>query len=343
MERVDLQTRTLYAELLEQLQILDASRTIAALQGSWARKELSGEVYLYFQHYLPGGKLHQIYVGKLNEQTEALLQEYEDGRIETQAMLDNIRRLTRQVVAGSGVITDPAMARVISSMADAGVFRHGGVLVGTHAYIAMSIMMGAVWAGHSMATTDIDLAANRHVAVAVPQVTADIPAAIDSLKMGFYPVPAMSLKQPSTTFAVRKSRLRLDIITPKTMGSDAPVFIKRFNCAAQPLSYLGFLIEKPIPAVILAADPILVTVPQPVRYALHKLIVSQLRDVSRSAKKEKDLLQAHQLLTILGEERPDEVAEVWESILVRGPKWKKVAEAGKNELLRRYPDTPFPV
>ncbi len=40
---------------------------------------------------------------------------------------------------------------------------------------------------------------------------------------------------------------------------------------------LDYLIEKPINAVMLAGNPCLVKVPQPARFALHKLVVSQER------------------------------------------------------------------
>jgi hypothetical protein len=336
VERTDIQTRTLYAELLEQMQILEASRTIADLRGSFSTKTVKGETYVYFQHYIPGGKLNQVYVGKLNEQTEALMHEYAQGKIETEKMRESIIRLSLQIKAGCDIPIDAAMTRVISSMAEAGFFRYGGVLIGTHAYLALGVMLGAHWVRASMSTSDIDLAANRHVAIAVPKLKADIPATIDSLKMGFYPVPAMNLKHPSTTFAIRKSRLRLDILTPKTSDSDAPVYIPRFNCAATPLQYLGYLIEEPIPAILLGTEPVMARVPHPVRYALHKLIVSQLREITSATKKEKDLLQAHQLLTILNEERPDDVSKAWEDIISRGPKWKKLVEAGNSDMERRF-------
>lgn len=44
IRRVDLQTRTLYAELLEILQMLEASRTIADLKRTFTTKTIRGEV-----------------------------------------------------------------------------------------------------------------------------------------------------------------------------------------------------------------------------------------------------------------------------------------------------------
>lgn len=336
MYNLDLQTRTLYAELLDQLQILEASRTISSLKGSFSVKEIGGEDYIYFQYYIPGGRIDQIYIGKRDDKTERLIREYAEGKNDAVGMRENIKRLSAQVSAGLKMHTDKAMVRVIRTLAEAGVFRNGGVLVGTHAFQTIGVMLGVCWPADTMATTDVDVAADRNVSVAVPTLEADIPAALDSLQMGFFPVPRLSHKEPSTTFAVRKSRLRLDMLTPKTGASDAPVFIKRFNCAATPLSYLSYLIESFVPAVLLDTEPVLVNVPQPVRYALHKLIVSQVRDISNDAKRAKDLSQAYQLLSVLKEERPTDIKPAWDNLVKRGAKWKKNAEAGLAEMERRY-------
>lgn len=101
---------------------------------------------------------------------------------------------------------------------------------------------------------------------------------------------------------MRGSKLRLDIIIPKTKQSDDPVEIKRFGCAAQPLPYLSYLLEAPLQAVLLDTLPLLVNVPQPARFAFHKLIVSQVRDVTSHGKAVKDLHQAFLLLAFLQKE-----------------------------------------
>lgn len=331
-----MQTRTLYAELLEQLQIVEASRTIADLKGTFSTKILRGGQYVYFAHYLPGGKVHHVYVGKKGSQTDALIQQYEEGKPESQEVRENLRRLSAQVKAGTAIATDKAMVRVIEALAEAAVFRAGAVLVGTHAFMAIGVMLGIRWFPNTMMTMDVDIAAGKAVSIALPTIQADIPATIESLQMGFFPVPAMNMKHPSTTFAIRKSQLRLDLLTPKVSDSDAPVLIPRFNCAAQPLSYLGYLIEDPVPAVLLDTDPVLINVPQPVRYALHKLIVSQVRDLSKATKSDKDLQQAYQILGVLKEDRPNDIPPAWEDLVSRGPKWARFAKAGLEDMEKKF-------
>lgn len=336
MHEIDIQTQTLYAELVELLQIVEASRTISSLKGSFSIKENKGEEYVYFRAYSPSGHLDETYMGPRNEQTERLMSDHAAGKSDVLEMGEKLKRLSLQIQAGVKMRPDKAMTRVIRSLADAGVFRNGGVLVGTHAFLAAGLMLGVSWAADATKTTDVDLAVRRNVSVAIPEIDSDIPASLESLRMGFYPVPRLNRKDPSTNFAIRKSQLRLDILTPKTQESDSPVFIKRFNCAAEPISYLSYVIESPSQSVLLDTTPVLINIPQPVRYAMHKLLVSQVRDATSATKRPKDLYQAHQILSVLQENRPFDIQPAWDNLIERGPKWEKYAVAGLAAMERLH-------
>ena len=333
---IDSQTMTLYAELLDQMQMLDASRTTSSLKGSFSFKTIKGEEYVYFDHYALGGRHQQTYIGKRDDRVEGLIQKHAESKADALEMRANIKRLGGQVRTGINIHLDNAMVRVIQSLTDAGVFKNGGVLVGTNAFQAIGVMLGIRWPRETMATTDIDVAVDLKVSVAMPEIKTDLPETIESLELGFSPVPPMDPRKPSTSFKVRNRRLSLEILTPKLTASDAPVFIRRFNCGAQPLSYLSYLIEKPVQAVIIGTDPVLVNVPEPARYALHKLIVSQVRDASKHAKGEKDLSQAYHLLSLLQEIRPDDIRPAWENLVARGPKWKNNGRKGWLAMEKRY-------
>ncbi len=336
MYAIDIQTQTLYAELLEMMRIVEASRTISSLKGSFSIKVNKGYEYVYFRAYSPIGQLDEIYLGKRNDQTECLMRDYTEGTSDVVEMREKLKRLSIQIQAGIKTTTDKDMMRVIRSLADSGVFSNGGVLVGTDAFQAAGLMLGVSWTAATAMTTDVDLALGRNVSVAIPMMDSDIPAALDSLQMGFYGVPRLNHREPSTNFAIRKSQLRLDILTPKTSSSEAPVFIKRFNCAAQPLNYLSYLMDSPVPSVLLDTNPVLINIPQPVRYALHKLIISQVRDMAGDTKRPKDLYQAYQILSVVQENRPFDIKPAWQNLIGRGPQWKKNAEAGLEAMEKRY-------
>jgi hypothetical protein len=326
---IDLKTKTLYAELLDRMQTLEAARPVAGLKGAFSIKRVDNREYVYFQHYAPGGRLVQGYVGRLDDATQRLMREYSEGSNEMRAVRENSWRLAIRIPAGADMLTDKLTARVMRSLAEGGVFKFGGVVVGTHAYKAMGMMYGVLWPSDTTATSDI---ASRNLSVAIPMVAGDVPTIMDSLEMGFLPALDMDLRQSSTLIVVRRDRLRLDILMPKTTKSDEPVFIPRFGCAAKPLDYLSYLIESPVLAVLVSDDPVLINVPQPARYALHKLIVSQKRDRSNRTKSDKDLHQAHRLLSLIQAISPDDIGSAWEDLIARGPGWRKPAQRGMTRM-----------
>lgn len=55
MQRLPLETQTIYAELLDRLTALAARRSIGQAPGSFVAKKIKGQSYWYFQHAEPGG------------------------------------------------------------------------------------------------------------------------------------------------------------------------------------------------------------------------------------------------------------------------------------------------
>jgi hypothetical protein len=70
---------------------------------------------------------------------------------------------------------------------------------------------------------------------------------------------------------------------------------------------------------------VLVNVPRPERYALHKLIVSRRRREG-AAKIDKDVAQAEILLGILAERRKADLRDAWDEVRDRGPKWRQLVD-----------------
>ncbi|HAD05408.1 MAG: hypothetical protein A2091_09450 [Desulfuromonadales bacterium GWD2_61_12] len=330
MERIGGETQVLYADLRERLEAYEAMRSIASLPGEFTSKTIKGTLYHYFQTILPGGRT-QIYIGPDSDTVSRLIAARSAAAEGNLADARMFQRLAAQITAGGGVPLPAEMARIVNRLADSGVFRVGGVLVGTVAYQVLGTHLGVAWANAARMTQDIDLAGDNHIAIAVPELSADVPAAIESLQMGFFPVPRLSHTEPSTSWAIRGKTLRVDLLTPARKGATAPVFIRRLNAAATPLKYLDYLIEKPIRAVMLAGTPCLVGVPQPARFALHKLILSQERDASAADKRRKDLIQAASLIALLQDERPGELDLARSDLLKRGVTWQKKLAAACAE------------
>ena len=330
MERIGGETVVLYADLRERLEMFEAMRSIASLSGEFTTKNIKGYVYHYFQATLSGGRT-QIYIGPDNEEIRRLIDERKAGAKDVSKDEKMFQRLGSQIIAGGVVPVLPDMAKIISRLADSGVFKLGCVMVGTIAYQIIGPHLSVTWDGGSRMTQDIDLASDNRVVLAVPDLQADVPGTIESLQMGFFPVPRLSHKEPSTSYAIRGKTLRIDLLTPARSKQTTPVFIRRLNAAATPLKYLDFLISDPLNAVMISGTPCLVKVPQPARYALHKLIISQERDITAADKKRKDMLQAANVLAVLREDRPGDIELAKEEIAKRGASWINKLEKACKE------------
>ena len=337
MTPLSLTLQTAYAELLDQLTTLDAHRSIGHAPGAFVTKEIKGQRYWYFQYSTPGGPAKQAYVGPSSRALDSVVKKYEAEKLVYREDRDRIDEIAAMLRTGAGV-TDAGSARVIRALADSGVFKLGGVLVGTHAFVVLGNVLGARWQGLHARTEDVDIASARVLEVAVPELDADIPKALDGLEMGFLPVPTFSPKDPSTFFAVRGRPVRVDLITPARGGKPGAVRIARFNAAAAPLSFVELLLEDAQPAAVVNGGGILVRVPHPAHFAVHKLIIAKRRAAAFHTKREKDLAQAAQLIVALEELRPGELRLVWKRTAARGPSWARGMREGTTLLAAKHPE-----
>lgn len=334
-----LEIQTLYAELMEQLAAAAAHRSIGHLSGTFVTKRTANDTYYYFQYSVPGGTSQQMYLGKQSPALDALVARFKAEKERWQPDLARIRLLCAQLRIGGALVTDTASARVLRALADGGLFYQHAVLVGTHAFTVLGNLLGVRWQHAALRTHDIDLAGAAHLTIAMPSTQTDVPTILDELQMGFLPVPSFNLKDASTSFKVRGQALRVDFLTPGRRTANArPIHLARFNVAAQPLPYLDYLIEQTEPGAILNGGGIFVNVPTPARFALHKMIIAQERNLASHDKVAKDLLQAAQLLTVLAESRPGDVELAWTAIQQRGTGWTRKCRAGWARMRKLWPE-----
>jgi hypothetical protein len=115
--------------------------------------------------------------------------------------------------------------------------------------------------------------------------------------------------------------------------------LEKLKAGATPLQYLRWLIEEPTQAAVLFSAGIPVFVPQPARYAIHKLIVAQKRTKDR-IKREKDLAQASALITVLRESDPYVLEDARDAAFAEGkdgwetPVCRSLKEIGLEEDFR---------
>ncbi len=334
-----LETQTLYAELLEHLIGVHAERSIGLLNGTFTEKTVKGERYLYWQASQPGGKTRQFYLGRKGPGLDQMVARFIQRKAEIAPDLVRVNRLAAQLRVGGIQTTDSASARVIRSMAEAGLFEAGGVLVGTNAFVVMGNLLGVRWASGTLRTQDVDFAAamDDDIDLAVPAIDADVPSVLESLEMGFLPVPGLDPRTPSTSFKVRGHALRVDLLCPQRGAAEKPIYIDRWKAAAQPLAFLEYLLEGPERAVVVNGGAALVKIPTPARFAFHKLLVASLRPAAFQVKAEKDVAQAADVLDVLAADRPGDISLGWQSLTAHGARWERAAQRGLERLHRRKP------
>jgi len=159
----------------------------------------------------------------------------------------------------------------------------------------------------------------------------DVPAFLDMLRatgINFYEVPSLNRRIPATSFAEPGgARLRVDLLVPSTNDDYPTIPVPELKAHAKGLPYLAYLLgaSQEVP-VLSSHGAIMVRVPVPERYAIHKLIVSQLR-TKTSSKPEKDLRQAATLIEALVERFPGAIEDALEVIPKSG--LKHVTRAAK--------------
>lgn len=303
---------------------------MAELPGSFSKKVVKGKEYWYYQTPDLTGRQIQIFLGSASGELTELIELHRSGDDKKV----HLRQLTRQAIAAGCPSIVPAHAKIIERLADAGFFRAGGILVGTHVYMAYQNYLGVRWLSAAQ-TLDLDFAhAARNVSIAIPSdVTMDMGSEIEALKMGFVPVRSLTTYVKSD-----EPDLQIDFVTCHHRGGDTPVLIKALNATMQPLKFMEFSMEAPIQVTLLAQrGPITVNAPPPEKYALHKLLVYGERPQNMRVKATKDLAQAASLIDYLAKNDYKLLSETWEGLISRGPGWRSRAIEGLKALKEHYP------
>lgn len=331
---LSLSTQTAYAQLLDAALGADLARSVADLSGSFSAKTVKGRRYWYFQYTEPAGKLRQVYVGPDTEPVQRLM-----ARKEGASAAQSLGPLARSALALGCTAVLPRHYRVIRRLADYGFFHAGGLLIGTHAFLAYGNMLGLRWGGQER-TQDIDFAdAGKSLSLLLPgniQVKTD--EAIASLDMGFLPAAGLSGKAGGTYLVPAEPDFRLDFLTPLHRRGDEPYVHPQLNITLQPLPFMEFSLEGLAQAVVFSSEgAVLLNVPAPERFALHKLLVYGERSGAFRAKSNKDLAQAACLLAYLAEYRREVLEEALQDLLSRGKGWVSRFRQGTLALRKAYP------
>lgn len=330
-----LAAQTAYAELFSQTQSFELTNALAGLVGAFHKRSLKGRDYWYFGYRDIGQKARMVYIGPDNERVRALVERFAAARQDKP-----LATPARMAVAAGCAPAAPKHFRIIRRLAEYGFFRAGGILIGTHAFVAMGNLLGVRWRDGA-ATLDVDFAhAGRNVSLALPaKLKIDVHGALESLEMGLLPLAQFDGKAGAQYRNPQDPELRLDFVTSMTRAGK-PVVMPNLNLALEPLKFMEFSLEQPVQGCVFSnLGACVVNLPAPERYAVHKLIIHGERPVEQRAKATKDLLQAASLASyFLENQQADVFNTAWRDANSRGKGWQQRARQGKAALLRIAPE-----
>ncbi|PRD45710.1 hypothetical protein C5748_00670 [Phyllobacterium phragmitis] len=334
MKEIDLVYRTMFAELIQRS--LDADfKTAYPLSGNFVAVAVKGKRYWYFQD-TEDGKPVRRYVGpEAQEDITQRVHEFKTIKDDIRSRRKLVSTLTRQAGLPS---PERFTGDVIEALANAGLFRLRGVLVGTVAFQCYSGILGVRLPTASMQTGDADFAQFHSISASVEDTLPPMLDVLRSVDETFREVPHQGDGRRSTQFANR-SNYRVEFLTPNTGkseydGKPAPMSALG-GASAQPLRFLDFLIHEPVRSVLLHKSGVPVIVPAPERYAIHKLIIASRRQVERTGpdKREKDIRQAGLIIEAMAQtRRQSDVALAYTEAWQRGPAWREAIAIGLSYL-----------
>ncbi len=318
--------QTAYAELCELVQVAETVRSPAFVTGTVAYKTIKGARYAYWAFKELDGRKREYYLGPEGPAIAAI----ERARAQGAPALDAVARQAGAALAQGCIATPPKHFRIVKRLSEYQLFRAGGLLVGTHAFLALGNQLGVAW-GSGTRTLDLDFAhagPGGNVAVALPaDLQANAHDAITSLEHGFLPSLGGSKGMARLYVSEREPELRIDFLTVPQRGGRTEVHAPDLGVALRPLKFLDYLIERPGQAVLLdRADAVLVNLPDPARYGLHKLIVAHERG-ARHPKHGKDIAQALALIDWHLQRAPHLLTDAWTELAARGAGWVKRARS----------------
>jgi hypothetical protein len=326
--KLDLIYMTMIAELIDRS--LDAQFDADFDEsGLFRKRPVKGRDYWYYKPSERGtAAAKDIYVGPADDpEIDRRIANFARIKNDYQARRKIVSTLTREARLFS---PEQRVGDVIEAFWKAGLFRLRACIVGTIAYQTYGTVLGYRLAGAAMQTGDIDLALFHSISISVDD---SIPPVLDLLRgvdESFRASPHLNDNMGATKFEA-SGGLRVEFLTPNR-GSDEIVgkparMPSLGGAAAEPLRFLDFLIHEPVRTVMLHKGGIPVLVPNPARFAVHKLIVAARRSAG-SQKDLKDLGQADQLAEALeATGRADELREVFKEAKARGPAWRTAIDA----------------
>jgi hypothetical protein len=312
-----------YNDLLRSL----SDEAVSELRGSPTLFNAKNGRSYWYDSYRIGSDVQKAYIGDDTPELRERLKNLEKIREARTKSRAHRARLIRILRAERFAALDVGTASLLAGLAKAGVFRLGGTIVGTIAFRLYEGELGIRYGFDEAAqTNDLDIASFERLSLALDDIVSEKLQKVLS-DFAFDPVPGLD-RDKTWRWRQTRSETLVEFLTPSFEEDEGLRPLAALGVHAQSLHHLNYLIAEPIQAAAPYRSGVLVQIPRPERFAVHKLIVAdRRRDGPDSLKARKDRLQAEFLMAALAEDRPDDLREAYEDAVARGPRWRERLEA----------------
>ncbi|MCU0830837.1 MAG: GSU2403 family nucleotidyltransferase fold protein [Rhizobiaceae bacterium] len=310
---------TLYADLIQDLH-LRSERPASLYQ-----REIKGISYTYAKRQA-GTVRRDIFIGRTD--APDTLKRIKVIETENQRAAD--RRKTIAALKAGGIPAPASdLGLVLDALDDAGLLK-ATVLVGTSAYLSYPAFVGTLLPQASLSTEDADIA-TMSLALKADVEEDSFETVLKRADPTYAGMPGLNPKAYPSRFRA-KSGFTVDLLTPVLRRDDPnPIAIQGLQAAAATLQFLRWLIQDPIQAASLFGSGQPIFIPQPARYAVHKLIVAQRR-TGNVVKRSKDLAQAKALIDALKRRDPFALEDARDAAFAEGESWETPIRRSLSEL-----------
>jgi hypothetical protein len=296
---------TAYADI--ENHALHQDEVLVGTPGAISLRENAAKTRFYVrQYYGFDGKKRDQYLCQADvKDCEQVVDAWKKRIGEARHLQAGIRLLARE---GYSTL-EPKPLAALATLCRHKVFEAGGILVGTRAFEVIINRLGIRVA--VFATEDVDVARLSKLALRKPPAGGILELLRES-GIDFVDVPTFTHGAAASSFKERgHSRFTFVLLVPTSGKQIETLPVPELKAHATGLPYLRYLLtETQMGAAISSHGVVAVRVPIPERFAIHKLIVAQLR-VGRPEKSQKDLRQAAVLIAALGELFPGAIEEAY--------------------------------
>ncbi len=317
-ENLSPSVRTLYADLIQQVETAPAAGTVY--------RRVRDSIAYHYAKVPVGSTRIDSFIGRVGDPSADATAA---GLTRGMTLAKQRRRIVSMLKNNGLAGPDRYLGAALDAIGHAGLFRNGAVVVGTAAYLISEPLVGCRLPAPMMMTGDLDLATVNLALTADP--VEPIETILRRADPSFEAVLQLDPRLSAARFRSAQGYL-VDLLSQTRKRGERTVPLRQLDAGAEPLQHLAWLIDQPVSAVGLWGAGVLVKIPQPARFAVHKLIIAQRRHPSDRIKRQKDLAQAGALMIALQVDDPFGLDDAIENAREQGASWANAIDRSLAEV-----------